>query len=66
MSLADLTQQLERLIQSQLLMRCPAVVPAAAGDEEPAVPALTVANPAEMYSLPKLDIKVSHVCMCFK
>jgi hypothetical protein len=54
-SLADLAKQLERLLQSQLLMRCPAV---SAEDPATAVPVLTVVNVAEMFSLPKLDIKV--------
>ena len=60
MSVADLAQQLERLVQSQLLMRCPAVV-ADSGATVAAVPVLTVATTTEMFTLPKLDIKVGAV-----
>jgi hypothetical protein len=53
-SLTDLTQQLERLLQSQLLMRSPTAEDAAAAP----VPTLTAVSAAELFAMPKLDVKV--------
>ena len=59
-SLTDLTQQLERLLQSQLLIRCPTVAAAAAAEDAPAasVPTLTAVSAGELYAMPRLDTKV--------
>ncbi len=54
-SLTDLTQQQERLLQSQLLMRSPTAEDAAAAAP---VPTLTAVSAAELFAMPKLDVKV--------